>query len=127
MKNIYILVDISLSIVTTKKHLIQSLNEYIDMHRNDHVSIYFFNHEIDCILVNPYEISDKHFDFRGRTALWDILNIVMDKATWDIFPEFIIISDCRDTASIFHTEDEMHERMFYKKLIGWTFKIYTLL
>lgn len=123
-KTIYILVDISLSVSFPKSTLINILNQYIDAHRSDNVSIYFFNHAIDGVFINPHRIRDSDFDFRGRTALYDVLNKIMDSAMWDIFPEFIIFSDWKDTASEKYSEKDTEERIYYKEFIGWSFKIY---
>ncbi len=121
MKRLYILVDISLSMTTDKRLLINDINKYIETYPNYNVSVYFFNHVIDEVKHNVKKIKDKDFDFRGRTALWDSIEYVLNKASYDIFPTFVIFTDGRDTASEFTTFDQVYNRIFYKKMMGWNF------
>ena len=113
--------SLSVGFDINKENLINKINKYIDVHKDRHTSIYFFNHEIYDIKVNPISIKEKDFDYRGRTALWDTLNYVLNHAKWDIFPIFVIFTDGCDTASTLYTKDEIIERIVYKRMLGWTF------
>lgn len=121
MNRLYVIVDVSLSMTADKSLLINNINKYIETYPKYNVSVYFFNHAIDEIRHNVTRIKDKDFDFRGRTALWDSIDYVLTKASYDVFPTFIIFTDGRDTASKINTFDSIYNRIFYKKLIGWTF------
>lgn len=115
------MVDISLSMKIDKQDLINDINKYIETYNNHYVSVYFVNHVIDDVKYNVKYIKDSDFDFRGRTALWESFDSLLNIASYDVFPIFIIYTDGKDTASQNKTQEDVYSRVVLKKLIGWKF------
>lgn len=116
MSSIFILVDVSLSMELTKGEIVKIVNKYIETHNGKRVSVYFFSHVIEESFENVTRIRETDFEFRGRSAIWDSLEFVFDKAKKFYFPTIALLTDGHDTASILPKPN-----ITQKKLMGWTF------
>jgi hypothetical protein len=116
MTSIFILIDVSLSMDMTKMEIIKLVNKYIETHNGKRVSVYFFSHVIEESFENVTRIRESDFEFRGRSAIWDSLEFVFEKANKFYFPIIAILTDGKDTASVCPKPN-----IRQKLLMGWTF------
>lgn len=116
MSSIFILVDVSLSMELTKREVVTLVNKYIETHNGNRVSVYFFSHVIEETFENVTRIRESDFEFRGRSAIWDSLEFVFEKANKFFFPTIVLLTDGCDTASVCPKPD-----IRQKMLMGWTF------
>lgn len=115
MKILVVDTSTSIGFDEVKHQIIQDVNTILD---GDIGLVYFFNTRVDSH-HRCFRISEKDFDMRGSSSIWDSLDDILERHKKDTSIDLYILTDGKDTSSVFKTYDDIEYELWFLKLTSW--------